>query len=161
MRVRLIVMIIIIIILPFFANAQNFNPSQIQPQNNVGPMGIESRPKVPEIMPTMKPLYRSRLENAKAKVAREEQKLIKQAKKTWKKEDDLKTKQEKLKNLVNAAGNSNDPNIQKKIEKYKKQIAKSQDTLDKEKIKLESRSKKVEDLELAAEEAKFKRFGGY
>ena len=159
MRIRLIVMIITI--LPLFSNAQNFNPSQIQPQNNVGPMGIEPRPKVPEIMPTMKPLYRSRVENAKAKVAREEQKLIKQAKKTWKKDDDLKTKQEKLKNLINTPGNSNEPNLQKNIEKCKKQIIKSQYTLDKEKIKLESRSKKVEDLELATKEAKFKKFGGY
>ena len=159
MRIRLIVMIITI--LPLFVNAQSFNPSQIRPQNNVGPMGIEPRPKVPEIMPSMKPLYRSRIENVKAKVAREEQKLIKQAKKTWEKEDDLKTKQEKLKNLINTTENNNDPNLEKNIAICKKQIVKSQDTLDKEKIKLESRSKKVEDLELATKEAKFKKFGGY
>jgi hypothetical protein len=151
----------IITILPLFANAQNFNSSQIKPQNNVHSFGLEPSPKVPEIMPTMKPLYRNRVENAKAKLAREEQKLIKLARKTWEKEADLKTKQEKLKNLENTPENSNDPNLQKNIEKCKKQIAKSQNTLDKEKIKLESRSKKVEDFELAIEEAKFKREGGY
>lgn len=153
MRIRLIVMII----LPFFVNAQNFNPPQIQPQNNIWPKGLEPRPKVPEIMPTMKPLYLSRAENAKAKLARKEQKLIKQARKTWEKEADLKTKQEKLKNIENAPKNSNDLNLQK----FKKKIAKSQDKVNKAKIKLESRSKKVKDFELAIEEAKFRREGRY
>lgn len=156
---RLIAMIMTI--LPLFMNAQSFNPSQLQPQNNVWPKGLEPRPKVPEIMPTMKPLYLSRAENAKAKLARKEQKLIKQARKTWKKEANLKTKQEKLKNLENATKNSNDLNLQKNIQKFKKQIAKSQDKVNKAKIKLESKSKKVKDFELAIEEAKFRREGRY
>ncbi|CAM3904096.1 hypothetical protein FLSI110296_02445 [Flavobacterium sinopsychrotolerans] len=80
MRICLIVMIITI--LPFFVSAQNFNPPKIKPPNVVHPIRLEQRPKVPDITLTMKPLYRSSMENAKAKLAREEQKLIKQAKKT-------------------------------------------------------------------------------
>ncbi len=77
MRISLIVMTI----LPLFINAQRFNPSKILSQHNILPFGQELHPKVPEIMPAMKPLYLSRKENAQAKLTREEQKLIKLAKK--------------------------------------------------------------------------------
>jgi len=146
---------IIIITFPLFVNAQNFKPPQILPSNNIFPMQ-QQRPQVPQ-MPTMKPPSRSRVENAKAKLVREEQKLIKLAKKTWEKEAYLKTKQEKLKNLENTPENSNDPNLQKNIEIAKKQIAKSQDKLNEVKTKMEISSKKVEAFEIAVEEAKFKR----
>tara|TARA_R110002033_G_scaffold148714_1_gene185798 strand:+ start:985 stop:1422 length:438 start_codon:yes stop_codon:yes gene_type:complete len=144
------------IILPFVLNAQSFNPPKIQPSSNFSRTGLEPRPKVPEITPTLKPLSRSHVENAKAKLVREEQKLIKQARKTWEKEIALKTKQEKLNNLESTQKNSNDSNLQKKINIYRKQIAKSQAKLNKAKIKLELRSKKVAEFELAIEEAIFK-----
>lgn len=86
--------------------------------------------------------------------------MIKLARKTWDKEAYLKAKKEHLIDLKNAAKNSDNSNLQKNIEKYRKQIAKSQEILDKEKIKVTLLSKKVEDLELAIEEARYKLYTG-
>jgi hypothetical protein len=138
-----------------YANAQKFDSTQIRPNLSNPFLEGEKSPKVPEITPTLKPIYRSRVENAKSKLLREEQKLIKLARKTWDKEADLKAKKEDLINLENTAKNSNNPSIQRNIDKYKKQIAHEQDILDKEKLKVEILSKKVADFELAIEEARF------
>lgn len=145
----------IIMTLPLYANAQKFNLPTPQMQNPF--IWGNQRPKVPEITPTLKPLYRSHVENAKAKLAREEQKLIKLARKAWKKEADLKKEKENLKNLENNPENSNNPYYQKKFEKLKTQIAKSQDKLNKVKTKVDLKSKELEDFELAIEEARFQR----
>nr|WP_315195233.1 hypothetical protein [uncultured Flavobacterium sp.] len=147
--------VITMLILPHFMNAQSFSPSQIKPQNDIFPMQ-ERNPRLPQ-MPTIKPLYRSRIENAEAKLAKENRKLTKLAKKAWKHEDDFKKKQENLKKLENIPENSDNPGYQKKIEIAKKQIAKSQDKLNEAKKDVESGSKKVEDLEKKIEEAKFTR----
>jgi hypothetical protein len=158
MKTRLIVMAIMI--LPFFVNGQNFNPPKPKMQDPLFNQWENKRPELPQT-PTVKPLYRSRAENAQAKLALEERKLIKLAKKTWAKEADLKKEKENLKNLENTPENSNNPYQQKKIEKSKKQIAKSQDKLNKAKMEVDSKSKKVEDMEMAIEAAKLKRKDDY
>ncbi|MCV9933995.1 hypothetical protein OIU80_17065 [Flavobacterium sp. LS1R47] len=109
----------------------------------------------------LKPLSRNRIENAEAKLVREERKLKKLENEAQEKKDDLKTKQEKLLNLKNALKNTNNSDRQKNIERTKEQIAKIQNELNKIKILIESRSKKVTDLEIAMEEAKFKREEDY
>lgn len=158
MRTHLIVLITTL--LSLFATAQNFDPSKIRPNLGNPFLEREKSPKVPEITPTLKPIYRSRIENAKSKLQREEQKLIKLARKTWYKEAALKAKKEQLTDLKNAAKNSDNSNLQKNIEKYRKQIAKSQEILDKEKIKVTLLSKKVAEFELAIEEARYKIYTG-
>ena len=154
MRTRLIVMIIMT--LPLFVNAQNFNPPKPQMQDPLVNQWGSQGPKVLQLE-TVKPLYRSRAENAQSKLAVEERKLIKLARKAWKKDDELKEEKENLKNLENTPENSRNPNHQKKIEKSKKQIAKFQDQLNKLKMKVDSKSKKVKDMEIAIEVAKLKR----
>jgi hypothetical protein len=152
MRTSLIT--IIIIILPLFVKAQNYNlPS---PQFNQTPFFMHGDDRPPQLvkLPTLKPISRNRIENAEAKLVLKEQKLTKMARNTWDKEADLKAKQEELKNLENTAENNNNPDHQKKIEKCKKKIAKSQDEVDKAKVKLELESKKVEAFEKSIEEAK-------
>jgi len=144
--------------LPIFVNAQNFNQPQPKMQDPLFNQWENKRPELPQT-PTVKPLYRSRSENAQAKLVKEEQKLIKLAKKAWGKEADLKKEKENLKNLESTPDNSKNPNHQKKIEKSKKQIAKSQDKLNKAKAEVDSMSKKVKDLEIAVEAAKLKRKG--
>lgn len=106
MKTRLIVMIIII--LPLFVNAQNFNPPKPKMQDPLFNQWENKRPELPQT-PTVKPLYRSRAENAQVKLAIEERKLIKLAKKTWAKEADLKKEKENLKNLENTPVNNNNP----------------------------------------------------
>lgn len=158
MRIRLVV--IIIMILPLYINAQNFNPSKAQftPRHPFG-IGDEKPPQLVQL-PTMKPLSTlTQIEKAQAKLVREEQKLIKLSRKAWDLEDDLKKKQELLKNIENTRDRSNDPDHQKRIEKLKLQIAKSQDKVNESKAEVESESKKVEDLEKAIEEAKYTRHG--
>ena len=137
-------------ILPLFVDAQNFNPPKPKMQDPLFNQWENKRPEIPQT-PTVKPLYRSRTENAQAKLADEERKLIKLAKKAWEKEADLKKEKENLKNLENTPENSNNYNHQKKIEKSKKQIAKSQDKLNKAKTEVDLKSKKVEELEIAIE----------
>jgi multidrug resistance efflux pump len=119
--------------------------------------------KRPEISQTstVKPIYRSRAENAQAKLAIEERKLIKLAKKAWEKEADLKKEKENLKILESTLENNNNPNRQKKIEKSKKQIVKSQDKLNKAKTEVDSKTKKVEDMEKGIEAYKLKRKEDY
>lgn len=158
MRTRLIIMIIMI--LPLFVNAQNFNPPKPQMQDPLFNQWGNKRPELPQT-PTVKPLYRSRAENAQAKLAIEERKLIKIAKKAWAKEADLKKEKENLKNLENTPEAGNNAYHQKKIEKSKQQIAKSQDKLNKLKTEVDSKSKKVEDMEKAIEAAKLKREEDY
>lgn len=150
--------IIITTLLSLYANAQKFDSTQIRPNLNNPLLEGEKNPKVPEITPTLKPIYRSRIENAKSKLVREEQKLIKLARKTWDKETDLKAKKEELINLENTAKNSNNSSLQRNLDKYIKQIAIEQDILEKEKLKVEVLSKKVADFELAIEEARYKIF---
>ncbi|MBA4276527.1 hypothetical protein [Flavobacterium sp.] len=158
MRTRLIIMIIMI--LPLFVDAQNFNPPKPQMQDPLFNLWGNKRPELPQT-PTVKPLYRSRAENAQAKLAIEERKLIKIAKKAWAKEADLKKEKENLKNLENTPETDNNAYHQKKIEKSKKQIAKSQDKLNKLKTEVDSKSKKVENMEKAIEAAKLKKEEDY
>jgi hypothetical protein len=87
MKTRLIV--IIIMILPLFVNAQNFNPPKPKMQDPLFNQWENQGPKVLQLE-TVKPLYRSRAENAQSKLAAEERKLIKLARKAWKKDDELK-----------------------------------------------------------------------
>lgn len=157
MRTFLIIMILIIT--PLFSNAQSFNPSGIRPKTN--PLSNEDeRPPQLVQLPTMKPISTlSRVEKAKAKLEREEQKLIKLARKAWDKEDDLKKQQEQLNRLETATVNIDNPDHQKEIEKCKKQIAQSKDEFDKAKSDVEINTKKVEELEKAIEEAKYTRQG--
>ncbi|MFC5681765.1 hypothetical protein [Flavobacterium sp. GCM10022190] len=108
-------------------------------------------------MPTMKPLNLSSKDVAKAKLAREEQKLIKIARETWGIEANLKKEQEKLVQLEKSLKTNDNYKLLKEIETYKKQIAKSNDKLSKAKIILELRTEKVKNIELAIEELKFKR----
>lgn len=154
MKTRL--MVIMILTLPLFINAQSFNPSQFRPTIGAFPME-KKNPELPPKMPTMKPLNRSRIENMQVKLAKEERKLTKLAKKAWKHEVDLKKKQENLTKLENVVESNNDFNHQKKIETAKKQLTKSQDKLNKAKKDLELNLKKVEDLEKKIEKAKFTR----
>ncbi|UUF16121.1 MULTISPECIES: hypothetical protein [Flavobacterium] len=110
-------------------------------------------------METVKPLSRNDVEKTKAKLAREEQKLIKLAEKKWQIELDLRAKRESLKNLENTSKNNNDPDYQKNIEKLKKEIAISQNKLDDAKSKQDFRAEKVLELEIMLEESKFTRKG--
>ncbi|WP_133507421.1 hypothetical protein [Flavobacterium chryseum] len=126
--------------------------------NNLFPMQDERPPQLVQL-PTMKPISVSRLQKAQTKLTREEQKLIKLARKAWDYEDDLKKEQEQLKNIENAPESSNDPDHQKKIEKLKQQIVKSQEKVSKAKAEVESETIKVESLEKAIETAKFTRQG--
>ena len=153
---NLLIMLILVTI-PFFTNAQGFNPSQIQLRNSPFPISNDRPPQLVQL-PTMKPITSlSQVEKAQAKLAREEQKLIKLARKAWDQEDNLKKEQEQLKIFENTLESNNDSDHQKRIENVKKQIVKSQDKLNKAKTEVESMSKKVEDLEKAIEEAKFTR----
>lgn len=147
-----------IIILPLFVNAQTFNPPTRQfNQNLLFGVRDEKPPKLVEL-PTMKPISTlTQIEKAQAKLEREEQKLIKLARKAWGLEDDLKKEQGLLKNLENTPEKSNNPEYQKNKENLKKQIAKSQDKVNKVKEEVELESKKVEELEKAIETAKFTR----
>lgn len=101
-------------ILPFFVNAQNFNPPKPQMQDPLFNQWGNKRPELPQT-PTVKPLYRSRTENAQAKLTIEERKLIKTAKKAWAKEADLKKEKENLKNLENTPEAGNNAYHQKKL----------------------------------------------
>lgn len=149
----------IIILLPLFAAAQNFDPSQYRPQvQDLLFPGANQSPKLPQLE-TVKPLSRNHIEKTKAKLAREEQKLIKLAEKTWKIELDLRAKRESLKNLENTSKDNNDPDYQKNIEKLRKEIAASQDKLEDAKSKQEFRAEKVLELEIMLEESKFMRKG--
>lgn len=141
MRIRLVV--IIIMIFPLFINAQTFNPPTRQfNQNLLFGVRDEKPPKLAEL-PTMKPISTlTQIEKAQAKLSREEQKLIKLARRAWDLEDDLKKEQELLKTLENTPDSSNDSDHQKRIEKLKQQIAKSQQELDKAKTEVELNSKK-------------------
>lgn len=143
--------IIIIVIFPLFVNSQNSTPPKIKPNFD----SQRYAPKVPEALPTLKPLYLSQLQKAKSKLSREEEKLIKQATKTRLKEADLKTTHEKLQNLEKTVKDSKDSNVKKKIEKCKSRIIKYQNALDKEKITLKLMTKKVEALELAIEQGEY------
>ncbi|WP_132011686.1 hypothetical protein [Flavobacterium sp. 90] len=152
-----LLIVLIVMIMPIFVNAQSFNPNPSQ-QVLHGLMGVDERAPQLVQLPTMKPIVTlNHVEKAKAKLAREEQKLIKMARKAWDKEDDLKKEQDQLKTLENASQNSNDPDHQKKIEALKKQIAKSQEKVNQAKIEVELESKKVEELEKAIEDAKYTR----
>lgn len=117
MRTRLIAMIIMI--LPLFVNAQNFNPPKPNMRDPLFNQWDNQGPKVLQLE-TVKPLNRSRLENAQTKVANEERKLIKLERKAWGKEDELKKEKENLMNLENTPESSRNPDDQKKIEKSKK-----------------------------------------
>jgi hypothetical protein len=146
---------ILIIVLPLFVTAQNFNPPKYRPplQDQMFLM-MYDRPK-PQKVEIVKPYSRNSVENAEAKLAKEERKLKKLGNKVWDIEADLKTKNKNLQLLENAPENSNDSNRQKNIEKCKKQIAESQDKLNNAKIELELSSKRAEELEKAVEDAKF------
>ncbi len=157
--------LLIVIITPLFANSQvryssQFSVRDLVTGSPIDPLTgrpIQQHPEAPKLE-TVKPIATlTHVEKAKAKLAREEQKLIKMARKAWDKEDDLKKEQDQLKTLENASQNSNDPDHQKKIEALKKQIAKSQEKVNQAKIEVELESKKVEDLEKAIDDAKYTR----
>ncbi|WP_026728654.1 hypothetical protein [Flavobacterium denitrificans] len=152
---RNLLIAIIIILLPLFVKSQNFNYQQYTMRPN--PLtGTVDRPKLPELE-TVKPISLNSIEKLQAKLTREEQKLVKLARKTWDQEEELKKEQEQLKNLENDSQNSNDPEHQKKIKALKKQIANSQYKVDQAKAEVALASKKVEDLEKAIEDYKFTR----
>lgn len=146
--------------LAHFVNAQVLNSSKMQ-LNPLIPFrnGDEKPPQLVQL-PTMTPLPTlTNIEKAQAKLAREEQKLIKLARNAWDLEDGLKKEQDQLKNLENVPEKSSDPDHQKRIKELKQQIAKSQKELDKAKIEVQVSTKKVEDLEKAIDGAKFTRQG--
>lgn len=153
MKTYLIVMIMMIA--PLLVNAQTFNPPTAKMQDPLFNQWGNQRPKVLGLE-SVKPLSRSRIENAQIKVANEERKLVKLAREAWDMEDALKEEKEKLKNLENTPENSITPDRQKKIEKSRKQIAKSQDKLNKAKLEIDLKSKELKDMEAAIESAKLK-----
>lgn len=112
-----------------------------------------SRPNTPKLE-TVKPLSRNYKEKMQAKLEKEERKLIKLAAKSWEIELDLRAEKKALKTLEN---NTNDPDLQKNTEKQKQVIVKIEENLKRVKTEEEISSKKVADLELAVEDAKFKR----
>jgi predicted RNase H-like nuclease (RuvC/YqgF family) len=159
-----LLIVLIVMIMPLFVKAQ-VDYSMQSPLRDPITGGLinpitrtpTQRPNTPKLE-TVKPIATlTNVEKAKAKLAREEQKLIKLSRKEWDLEDDLKNEQEQLKNLENTLESSNDPDHQKKIEKLKQQIANSQDKINKAKTEVESESKKVDDLEKAIETAKYTR----
>ncbi|MCV9929872.1 hypothetical protein OIU83_19585 [Flavobacterium sp. LS1R49] len=161
---------LIIITLPLFANAQTHHfitdtekNKMLNQARNQAEQKLQQQNSYIELpkTPSFKPLYRNRIENAEAKLVREERKLKKLENEAQEKKDNLKAKQEKLLNLENALKNTNDSDYQKNIERTKEQIAEVQNELNKVKILIESRSKKIADLEIAMEDAKFKREEDY
>lgn len=164
---RRLFIVMIIITLPFFANAQQPNFIK-EAATNIGKRHAESTiypaqkqyPELPKT-PFFKPHSRNRIENAEAKLIKEERKLKKLENEAQEKKDDLKIKQEKLLNLENAQKDANDFDSQKNIERTKEQITKTQNKLNKIKTLIESRLKKLADLEIAMEDAKFKREEDY
>ena len=146
---------ILIIVFPLFVTAQNFNPPKYTPpmQNEMFPwMYDRAKPQKVEIV---KPYSRNSVENAEAKLAKEERKLKKLGNKVWDIEADLKIKIKNLQHLENTSQNNNDSNLQKNIEKCKKEITESQDKLNNAKVELELSSKRAEELEKAVQDAKF------
>lgn len=148
---------IIIIIIPFYINAQTFDTPKIQPSQSFISGSFVTKPKTPETLPTMKSLYLNKVEIAKAKLTREENKLIKLARVTWQKEIIVRKEEEKLNKLENSLKLDNNPDIPKKIENCKKQIARSKNKLSKAKNKENLKSEKVKKLDLAIEASKFER----
>lgn len=150
MKIRLIVLILLL--LPIFVHAQ-YDYSMQMPIRDPSTGMPMSRPNTPKLE-TVKPLSRNYKEKMQAKLEKEERKLVKLAEKSWKIELDLREKKATLKTLEN---NTNDPDHEKNVEKQKEQILKIEEDLKKAKAEEEISSKKVADLELAVEDAKFRR----
>nr|WP_294781169.1 hypothetical protein [uncultured Flavobacterium sp.] len=150
MKTRLIVLLIIL--LPFFSNAQADYSMQLPIHDPITgrPMSRQNTPK----LETVKPLSRNYKEKVQAKLEKEERKLVKLAEKSWEIELDLRAEKTTLKTLEN---NTNNPDHEKNIAKQKELITKLDEELKKAKAEEEISSKKVADLELALEDAKFKR----
>ncbi|MCR4031596.1 MULTISPECIES: hypothetical protein [Flavobacterium] len=144
--------LLLIIILPFFSHAQVDYSMQSPIHDPITGMPM-SRPNTPKLE-TVKPLSRNYKEKMQAKLEKEERKLIKLAAKSWEIELDLRAEKKALKTLEN---NTNDPDLQKNTEKQKQVIVKIEENLKRVKTEEEISSKKVADLELAVEDAKFKR----
>ncbi|MCD9573402.1 hypothetical protein [Flavobacterium soyae] len=153
MKTRLIVLIIII--LPLFISAQNSDPSKPELQHTMYPW---MEPKLSK-MESTKNLSKGKVQRAKNRIAREEQKLIKLGQEEWKIELDLKAQLENLKQLENSSEKSNDPDHQKNIEKAKIRIAKSQEKLNKAKIEVELSAKTLNDYEVALKDARLTKYG--
>ena len=143
--------LLLIIILPFFSHAQVDYSMQSPIHDPITGMPM-SRPNTPKLE-TVKPLSRNYKEKMQAKLEKEERKLIKLAAKSWEIELDLRAEKKALKTLEN---NTNDPDLQKNTEKQKQVIVKIEENLKRAKTEEEISSKKVADLELAVEDAKFK-----
>jgi hypothetical protein len=154
MRERLIA--VLMLILPFFVNSQNFIPPKPKMQDIPFFKPWENNRPIVLQLEKVKPLNRSRLENAQTKVAIEERKLIKLARKAWDKEDELKKEKEHLINLEKTPENTRTPDHLKKIETAKKLIAKFEAELNEAKTKVDLRTKKLEDMEKAIEASKLK-----
>lgn len=150
MKIQLIALLIMF--LPIFAHAQADYSMQM-PINDPITGRPTYRPNTPKLE-TVKPLSRNNKEKAQAKLEKEERKLIKLAEKSWKIELGLREQRAKLKDVEN---NTSDPDFKTNLEKHQKLITKSEDELKEAKAEEEISSKKVADLEKAAEEAKFKR----
>ncbi|PXY45449.1 hypothetical protein DMB68_12275 [Flavobacterium hydrophilum] len=146
---------IIAILLPLFISAQNSDPSKPELQHTLYPW---MEPKVPNMKNT-KPFTRNKIQRAKNRIAREEQKLIKLGQEEWKIELDLKAQLEKLKQLENSSEKSNEPDHQKNIEKAKTQIAKTQEKLNKTKTEVALSTKTLNDNEIALKEARLEKSG--
>ncbi|MEN2399601.1 hypothetical protein GKZ90_0007425 [Flavobacterium sp. MC2016-06] len=154
---RNLLIVLILMTIPVFANAQ-VDYSMQSPLPIYGQAGLPiQRPNTPKLE-TVKPIAsHNSVEKASAKLAREEQKLVKLADKAWKIELDLRKKQEQLKILENTSENNKTAEDQKNIEKYKKQIAESQDKLNKANTEVDLKTKEVEAYEMAVETAKYTR----
>ncbi|WP_291149142.1 hypothetical protein [Flavobacterium sp. UBA7680] len=110
-------------------------------------------------MESTKNLSKGKVQRAKNRIAREEQKLIKLGQEEWKIELDLKAQLENLKQLENSPEKSNDPDHQKDIEKAKIRIAKSQEKLNKAKAEVELSTKTLNDYEVALKDARLTKYG--
>jgi hypothetical protein len=151
MRTRFIVLILIL--LPLFVSAQNSNQPELQ--HTLYPW---MEPKLSKLE-SVKPLSRSKIQRAKNRIVREEQKLIKLAREEWEIELDLKAQLENLKQLENSPEKDNDPDHQKNIEKAKIRIAKSQEKLNKAKTEVELSTKTLNDYEIALKDARLTKYG--
>ena len=153
MRTRFIVLIIILF--PFCVNAQ----IKYEGNPGVNPYAVNDNKRSPEVInyPTVKPLYRNRIEVVQAKLAKEEQKLIKLDRNAWEIQSKIKKEKENIKVIKNTSDKINDSSIQKKIENSEKKIVKYQDKLKKAKKEIDLSFKKVEDLEKAIDQVRVNR----
>ncbi|WP_426486470.1 hypothetical protein [Flavobacterium sp. 2] len=156
MKTRFILLLLLIFAFPFFAIAQNSDMSKPELQHTMYPW---MEPKLPKKIDSNKNLYKGKVQRAKNRLAREEQKLIKLGQKEWEIELDLRAQLENLRQLENSTEKSGDPDYQKNIEKAKIQIAKSQEKLNKAKTEVALSTKILNDCEIALKDARLVKYG--